>query len=58
MAEVTVRATRRMGEMLREAVKPGNPQLSHDVTIRPKLAELGIERTDSHRCQLVAWMPF
>jgi len=38
-----------MGELLAETVKPGNPQLSHDVTIG-KLKDIGIERMQSHRC--------
>jgi hypothetical protein len=42
-----VRAERRAGELLRVTVKPGNPQLSHDVTI--KTLPDGISRKQSSR---------
>jgi len=55
-AEIKIRAERKVGEMLREMeVKPGNPQLSHDVTIEPpRLADFGISRMQSFRCQSIA----
>ena len=57
-AEIKLRAERRAGEMLADptiGVRPGNPQLSHDVIIPPlKLNELGITLMQSHRWQL-AW---
>ena len=56
--EIKVRAERRAGEMLAEiGVKPGNPQLSHDRTIGPKLDELGITRNQSSRWQKLAAVP-
>jgi site-specific DNA-methyltransferase (adenine-specific) len=54
-AEVTLRAFRRMGELLEGQVRPGNPQLSTDVTIG--LHEVGISRNDSSQCQRVAALP-
>jgi len=56
-AELKLRAERRLGEMLQETVSAGNPQLSHDVIIPPKLADLGIERMQSHRWQQIAHLP-
>jgi len=50
-AEIKVRAERRAGELLKATVKPGNPQLSHDVTI--KTLPDGISRKQSSRWQ--AW---
>ncbi len=32
-AEISIRAARRIGGMLAETVRPGNPQLLHDETI-------------------------
>jgi len=53
--EIKVRAERRAGELLRaNGVKAGNPQLSKDTTIAPKLAELGISRDQSSRWQKLA----
>ena len=46
-AEIKVRAERRAGELLKATVKPGNPQLSHDVTI--KTLPDGISRKQSSR---------
>ncbi len=61
-AEVTLRCTRRMGEMLPGIVKPGNPQLSHDGTDNTshkevKLSDIGITRNESSRCQTIAQLP-
>jgi len=46
----------KIGELLTENVKPGNPQLSHDVTI--KLNDYGINKvshvTNSHRVRISA----
>lgn len=50
--EVKVRAQRRMGELLSEKVRAGNPQLLHDETIR--LDDLGISRIQSMRYQQLA----
>ena len=55
-AEIKIRAERKAGEMLAEQVKPGNPQLLHDVTIA-KLDDLGIERIQSSRWQKIASIP-
>ncbi len=54
-AEIRLRAERRIGELLAQTVKPGNPQLSHDATIG--LSELGITRSQSSRWQLAATLP-
>jgi len=59
-AEIKIRAERRAGEMLKGIeIKPGNPQLLHDVTIgiTPKLEDFGITRIQSHRWQLEALVP-
>jgi len=53
--ETKVRSERRMGELLKDTVKAGNPQLSHDETIG--LEELGISRTQSSRYQQLAKTP-
>jgi hypothetical protein len=52
LAEHKLRAERRLGELLRDTVRAGNPQLLHGATI--SLADLGIERTASPRWQIVA----
>ena len=52
VAEMKIRAERRLGELLRDTVRAGNPQLLHDATI--SLDDLGIEKTASHRWQSVA----
>ena len=54
-AEIRLRAERRIGELLRETVRPGNPQLSCKVTIG--LSELGITRNQSSKWQLAATLP-
>lgn len=54
-AEARLRVEYRGGELLRETVRPGNPQLSHGVTIG-KLPE-GISRMQSSRWQKVASLP-
>ena len=54
-AEIKVRAERRAGELLKATVKPGNPQLSHDVTI--KTLPDGISRKQSSRWQAIAEIP-
>ena len=51
-AEIKVRAERKAGELLKVTVKPGNPQLSHDVTI--KTLPDGISRKQSSRWQAIA----
>ena len=55
-AEIKVRAERRAGELLKATVKPGNPQLSHDVTI--KTLPDGISRKQSSRWQAGLCLPF
>jgi hypothetical protein len=54
-AELKIRAERRAGELLAGTVTAGNPQLSHDVTI--KLDDLGISRKQSSRWQQEASVP-
>jgi len=54
-AEIRLRAERRIGELLAETVKRGNPQLSPRVTIG--LSELGITRNQSSKWQLAAMLP-
>jgi hypothetical protein len=63
-AEIKLRAERRAGEMLKEGAengdraKPGNPQWSQAETIAPvKLAEIGINKTQSSRWQCIASIP-
>ena len=52
-AEIKLRAERRAGEMLGEMEKqgPGEYQRSHDVTVAPSLAEIGISKMQSSRWQ-------
>lgn len=54
-AELKLRAERRLGELLRETVQAGNPQLSQGETIG-RLPE-GISRMQSHRWQRAANLP-
>jgi site-specific DNA-methyltransferase (adenine-specific) len=54
-AEVTLRAFRRIGELLAEQVRPGNPQLSRERTIG--LREVGISRNESSQSQQIAALP-
>jgi len=54
-AEIRLRAERRLGELLAESVRPGNPQWSTEATIR--LATFGITRNQSSRWQLAATLP-
>lgn len=58
-AEVKLRAERRMGELLRvmPKQKPGEYQRLQSATVAPKLSDLGIEKTQSMRCQRIAMMP-
>lgn len=58
-AEIVLWAERRAGEILRETPKqkPGQYQRSHDVTVAPSLADLGIEYMESHRWQRIAAIP-
>jgi hypothetical protein len=55
--EIKLRAERRAGEILPDTVKPGNPQLSHDGIIGPKLSDLGITLNQSSRWQRIAAIP-
>ena len=52
-------AERRMGELLlaTERQKPGEYQRSHDVTVAPSLAELGISKRESAQAQKLAVLP-
>jgi hypothetical protein len=54
-AEIKIRAERRLGELLAESVRPGNPQLSKRSTISRLPA--GVSRDDSSRWQRVAQVP-
>lgn len=62
-AEVKIRAERKAGEMLAmmpKAKPTGSNQYEdrlHDVTDPPTLADLGIEKIQSHRWQMVASVP-
>jgi DNA modification methylase len=55
VCEVKIMAERRAGKLLARMVRPGNPQLYDDVTIR--LQELGITRNKSSQWQLMATVP-
>lgn len=62
IAEIKLRAERRAGELLKEVERAerGRPigKTLHDATfIPPTLADLGIERTQSHRWQAIADVP-
>ncbi|CAN5767473.1 hypothetical protein BH23CHL2_BH23CHL2_25030 [soil metagenome] len=61
IAEIKLRAERRLGDMLREAEKhpPGPvPQdRSHDVTDPPTLSDIGVSKMQSSRWQKVARLP-
>jgi protein gp37 len=54
-AEIKLRAERRLGELLAETVRPGNPQLSNGSTIG-RLPE-GVSRDNSSRWQRMAQVP-
>ena len=51
-AIIRLRAERRISELLAATIKPGNPQLSPEVTIG--LGKLGITRNQSSKWQAVA----
>ncbi|MCH7682064.1 type IV secretory system conjugative DNA transfer family protein [candidate division KSB1 bacterium] len=53
--ELKLRAERRLGELIKETVRPGNPQLLQDETIG-RLPQ-GVSRTQSHRYQQAANVP-
>ncbi|HEV8713505.1 MAG TPA: hypothetical protein VGX03_11850 [Candidatus Binatia bacterium] len=53
--ELKLRAERRLGELLKETVRPGNPQLSHDTTIG-RLPDR-VSRDQSSRWQTIAELP-
>lgn len=62
MAEITLRCTRRMGEMLQEMIPHdgGRPseKPSHDARVSaPRLEDLGITYSESSRCQAIASLP-
>jgi hypothetical protein len=54
-AKIKIRAERRIGELLREIDKhPGAATRLHDETaLPPKLEDLGIDKTQSHRYQTI-----
>lgn len=56
IAEIKLRAERRAGELIGEMPKqrPGEYQRSHDVTVAPSLADIGITKMQSSRFQAVA----
>jgi hypothetical protein len=59
-AEIKLRAERRIGEMLGETVshEGGRPEKpSHDVTVSPRLSDIGISRKQSSRWQTIASLP-
>jgi hypothetical protein len=59
-AECKIRAERREGELLREMAKhQGGPERvrSHDATSPPRLADLGITKSESSRTQAIAAIP-
>jgi len=63
-AEIVVRATRRMGEMLREMPKNEGAKgigtsavAGSNHTPAPTLADLGIEKTEAHRARRLAEVP-
>jgi hypothetical protein len=58
-AEIKIRAERRMGELLKETPKqgPGEYQRSHDGTVAPRLADIGITKNESSRTQAIAAVP-
>jgi len=55
MRSAQLRILRRIGEVLAETVRPGNPQLSKDDTIGP--LPKGITRTESSKWQKLAKLP-
>jgi hypothetical protein len=61
-AEIKIRAERRAGELLqemdeREERHPGGHFGLHAATQKPTLADLGIDKTQSHRYQTIASLP-
>jgi hypothetical protein len=58
-AELKQRAEKRLGELLAEMPKqgPGEYQRLQAATVAPSLADLGIEKTESHRWQRIAAIP-
>jgi hypothetical protein len=54
-AIIRLRAERRIGQLLADTVRAGNPQLSHRATIG--LGKLGITRNQSSRWQTAATLP-
>lgn len=57
--ELKLRAERRLGEILRASPRqrPGQYQRSHDATVAPALAALGVNKSQSSRWQALARLP-
>jgi len=57
--ELKLRAERRMGEILGASPRqrPGQYKRSHDVTVSPTLAEMGVSKMQSSRWQAIARLP-
>jgi hypothetical protein len=61
-AAIKLKAEHRMGELLAEMEKQGpgdhwKKKRSHDATVTPTIAEIGITKSDSSRCQAIAAIP-
>jgi hypothetical protein len=56
-AEIKLRIERRIGELLAETVRAGNPQLSHHATIGNGRLPKGVSRDQSSRWQCIAGLP-
>jgi DNA methylase len=58
-AEFKLDAERKAGDSLRqmEKQKPGQYQRSHDVTVAPKLSDIGVTKMQAHRWQRLATLP-
>jgi len=53
VSKICLDAHRELGRMLGKVITKGGDPKSHDVT----LTDLGIERMESHRCQVMAKLP-
>lgn len=64
LCEIKLRAERRIGEMLKETIRAGNPQLLQDETIKKesqlpkdKDGKYIIDRIQSYRYQMISDLP-